>query len=85
MKTLVVGLLLLSLPGFRVTPSPSAPRKVVDNLLSKSHRGGRWYLADTGHAVYCFGPVITINMVDGSLRKVATYCKGDKPLVPLKD
>jgi hypothetical protein len=24
-------------------------------------------------------------MIDGGLRKVATYCQGDKPLVPLKD
>ena len=82
MKTLVVGLLLFSLPGFRVAPSP---RKPVDTYATKMHRGGRWYLAESGHAVYCVGPVITINMIDGSLRKVATYCRGDKPLVPLKD
>jgi hypothetical protein len=84
MKTLLVGLVLFSVPGFRVTPSPS-PQKVVDKLMAKSHSGGRWYLAENGHAVYCYGPVITINMVDGGLRKVATYCRGNKPLVPLKD
>ncbi len=82
MKTLVVGVLLLSLPGFRVAPSP---RKPADALMSRTHRGGRWYLAANGHAVYCRGPVITVNMVDGGPRKVATYCQGAKPLVPLKD
>ena len=82
MKTLVAGLLLFSFPGLSVAPSP---RKPLDTFVAKSHRGGRWYLAESGHAVYCVGPVITVNLMDGSLRKVATYCKGDKPLVPLKD
>jgi hypothetical protein len=54
-------------------------------MATKAHRGGRWYLAENGHAVYCVGPVITVTMVDGGLRRVATYCRGDKPLVPLKD
>jgi len=81
MKTLLVGL-LLSLPVSHITPPPPGP---VDPVVAKTHRGGRWYLAESGHAVYCVGPVITINTLDGGLRKVATYCKGDKPLVPLKD
>lgn len=84
MKTLVVGVLLLSLPGFRVASTPS-PNRPVDPVLTRTHRGGRWYLAANGHAVYCRGPVVTINLMDGGLRKVATYCQGDKPLVPLKD
>jgi len=80
MKTLVVGLLLSSLPGFRVAP---APRKPVDPVLAQTHRGGRWYLAESGHAVYCVGPVLMINTADAGPRKVATYCRGDRPLVPL--
>lgn len=84
MKTLVVGVLLFSIPGFRV--APNRVPKTTDSVLAKTHqRGGRWYLAANGHAVYCRGPVVTINMMDGGLRKVATYCQGDKPLVPLKD
>jgi hypothetical protein len=84
MKTLAVGLLLFSIPGLR--PSAHvAPRELAGTTLSKTHRGGRWYLAANGHAVYCLGPVLTVNTVDGELHKVATYCKGDKPLVPLKD
>jgi hypothetical protein len=82
MKTLVVGLILFSIPGFRSTPSPRRP---ADTVATKVHRGGRWYLAESGHAVYCRGPVITVNLVDGSLRKVATFCQGTHPLVPLKE
>ena len=83
MKTLV-ALVLFSIPAFRPSPAP-APKQPTGTLLSKAHAGGRWYLAATGHAVYCRGPVITINMLDGGPRKVATYCQGQKPLVPLKD
>ncbi|HKN33760.1 MAG TPA: hypothetical protein VJX16_11015 [Terriglobales bacterium] len=82
MKTLVVGLLLFSIPGFRITPSPKKP---ADPVVAQSQQKGRWYLAESGHAVFCSGPVITVNMGDGGLRKVATYCRGSKPLVPLKD
>ena len=84
MKTLVVGLLLFSIPGLRPSLKP-APREPADTILSKTHRGGRWYMAESGHAVYCVGPVLTVTTLDGGLHKVATYCKGDKPLVPLKD
>jgi hypothetical protein len=82
MKTLVVGLLLFSIPGFRVTPSPNKP---TDPVVARTQHSGRWYLAENGHAVYCSGPVITVKMDDGALRKVATYCRGTKPLVPLKE
>ncbi len=82
MKTLVVGLVLFSIPGFRIAPSP---RKPATPVVAQARHGGRWYLAETGHAVYCRGPVITIAMGDGTLRRVATYCQGDRPLVPVKD
>ena len=85
MMTLVLGLILFSIPGFRVTPSPQQrPTQPVAATAQVRH-GGQWYLAETGHAVYCRGPVITIAMEDGSLRKVATYCQGIHPLVPLKE
>lgn len=82
MKTLVVGLVLFSIPGFRITPSPKTPSTPP---AAQVRHGGKWYLAESGHAVYCRGPVITIAMEDGSLRKVATYCQGIHPLVPLKE
>lgn len=82
MKTLVVGLVLFSIPSFKVAPSPHQPTSPV---VAQVRHGGKWYLADSGHAVYCRGPVITVAMEDGSLRKVATYCQGVHPLVPLKE
>jgi len=83
MKTLVAGLVLFSIPGFRVAPSPPRPTQAA--AVSQVRHGGKWYLAETGHAVYCRGPVLTVAMEDGSLRKVATYCQGVHPLVPLKE
>jgi hypothetical protein len=82
MNTLVLALVLFSIPGFRSTPSPRRP---TTPPIAQVRQGGRWYLADSGHAVYCRGPVITIAMGDGSLRKVATFCQGIHPLVPLKE
>jgi hypothetical protein len=82
MKTLVAGLVLFSIPGFRVAPSPKHPSEPV---VAQVRHGGKWYLAENGHAVYCRGPVITVAMEDGTLRKVATYCQGIHPLVPLKE
>lgn len=82
MKTLVVGLVLFSIPGFKAAPSPHRPTEAA---VAQVRHGGKWYLAETGHAVYCRGPVITVAMEDGTLRKVATYCQGIHPLVPLKE
>jgi hypothetical protein len=44
-----------------------------------------WYLAESGHAVYCFGPVVTMPDVQNGLHHVATFCRGDHPMVQLKD
>ena len=50
-----------------------------------ARKGGQWYFARTGHAVYCYGPVMTLPNQVGSIERVATFCKGDQLLVPLKD
>jgi hypothetical protein len=42
-------------------------------------------MAANGHAVYCYGPVMTMPQAAGSLLRVATFCRGDLPMVPLKD
>ena len=57
-----------------VQSAPAAPRK-----------GGKWYFARTGHAVYCFGPVMNVTDRDGGIERVATFCKGNQLLVPLRD
>jgi len=81
MKVLVLALALslqfpkLSPPA-RLSPTPSEQ--------PAQHKGGKWYFAANGHAVYCYGPVVTLPQPDGLLH-VATFCRGDQPMVPLKD
>jgi hypothetical protein len=81
MKALTLAL-LLSLPVPRMAQPPKKP---ADLLPQHAHKGGRWYFAANGHAVYCYGPVMYVNQVQGGLQRVATFCQGEKPIVPLKD
>lgn len=83
MKTLVSVVMLLSFANPRLTQplrSPADPTPV-----RQARKGGRWYLAASGHAVYCLGPVRMLPDATGGIERVATYCEGDKPIVPLKD
>jgi hypothetical protein len=50
-----------------------------------ARKGGRWYLADNGHAVYCYGPVRVLPQPEGGLQRVATFCQGERNVVPLRD
>jgi hypothetical protein len=81
MKALTLAL-ILSLPVPRLAP-PAQPSLAPSTHLSG--KGGRWYLAATGHAVYCYGPVMTLPQGSNGLLRVATFCRGDKTMVPLKD
>jgi hypothetical protein len=83
MKVLATLLFALSLPGSRVAP----PLPVsADHLAARqSANHGQWYLAETGHAVYCYGPVKLVRDSTGGLQRVATFCRGDKAMIPLKD
>ncbi|HTA22523.1 MAG TPA: hypothetical protein VK763_03240 [Terriglobales bacterium] len=83
MKILATLLFALTLPGTRLAP-PLRPS--VDPLTSRqSANHGQWYLADTGHAVFCYGPVKLMKQPMGGLQRVATFCRGDRAMVPLKD
>jgi hypothetical protein len=86
MKIAATLTLLLALPGIRFTPSPKVPepqaRKSSQTAIP-AH--GQWYLAQSGHAVYCYGPVLTMPDVQSGLHRVATFCRGNQPMVPLKD
>ena len=82
MKLLTLSL-LFSLP---IGPlGPQKPLQQPTSQLSKHSRGGRWYFAATGHAVYCYGPVMTVPRANGDLQRVATLCRDGSPVVPLKD
>jgi hypothetical protein len=84
----VAVLLLASLP---VVPSqlrdfhPAPQPHFAQSARVPSRKGGKWYFARTGHAVYCFGPVMHVQSDTGGIETVATFCRGDQLLVPLKD
>jgi hypothetical protein len=82
MKTLALAL-LLSLPVPRFAPQDQPVPTPSQQPARK--KGGSWYFAATGHAVYCYGPVMTMPQPHGGLLKVATFCRGDRTMVPLKD
>ena len=85
MKTLSVLLLAsVSIPHISIPPAHlESPRPAQQTQIERAK--GKWYLARTGHAVYCYGPVMTLTDTSGGIERVATFCKGDKLLVPLKD
>ncbi len=65
-----------------------APQKTLrqpSTQITKHSKGGRWYFAASGHAVYCYGPVMTVPRANGDLQKVATFCRDGSAVVPLKD
>ena len=86
MKAIAI-LILASLP----VPQVQVPQNALPQAHFSQHaqatprKGGKWYFARTGHAVYCYGPVMLIPNASGDLEHVATFCRGDRLLVPLKD
>jgi hypothetical protein len=63
---------------------PAQPSPTPSQQPAKK-KGGQWYFTATGHAVYCYGPVVTMPQAPGVLTKVATFCRGNQVMVPLKD
>jgi hypothetical protein len=83
MKVLAAMLLSLSLHTPQALPTmPAGPHQPS---RQHSRKGGQWYFADSGHAVYCYGPVKMMPLPDGGLQRVATFCEGSSLVVPLKD
>jgi len=83
MKTLATLLMAFSLPGSRIALPLRAP--VDQPVTQPAHKGGKWYMAESGHAVFCYGPVMLVKQPQGGLQRVATFCRGDQAMVPLKD
>ena len=84
MKALVLAL-VLSLPVPRLAPPAQLSPTPSQSQQPAKAKGGRWYFAANGHAVYCYGPVMTMPQPRGGLARVATFCRGDQTMVPLKD
>jgi hypothetical protein len=64
---------------------PAQPVRQPSGHLSQPATTGRWYFAASGHAVYCYGPVMTLPQANGDPQKVATFCRDGQTVVPLKD
>ena len=86
MKAIAI-LILASLPVPHVSRPAAQPEPYFaqPQAAKASRKGGKWFLARTGHAVYCFGPVMTLTTVRGEIQRVATFCRGEQVVVPLKD
>jgi hypothetical protein len=90
MNTFATLMLLFSLPGVQVKPvikAPAAEVQTQESALRKqeARKGGRWLMAASGHAVYCFGPIVKMPDADGGFQQIATFCQGEKPMVELHD
>jgi hypothetical protein len=64
---------------------PAQPERRTSGQMDQHPKPGRWYFAASGHAVYCYGPVMTVPGANGELQKVATFCRDGSAVVPLKD
>ncbi len=92
MKALTLALLLTTVlsttlcTAFSVTTvKPTQTDRRLTGHVEQHSKSGRWYFAATGHAVYCYGPVMTLPQANGDLQKVATFCRDGRAVVPLKD
>jgi hypothetical protein len=83
MKTLILAFLVASLPYAKPTPRPLAAQ--VQQRTAKARIHGRWYMARDGHAIYCYGPVVTMDDLTAGPKHFATYCRGESPMVELRD
>jgi hypothetical protein len=80
MKVLTLVLLF----SFSVAKPPQ-PIRQPSGRVEAHTKGGQWYFAASGHAVYCYGPVMTLPRANGDLQHVATFCRDGQAVVPLKD
>ena len=83
MTILASLVLLFTLPGIHASSPARTP--VDQRVEQQARKGGKWYFAESGHAVFCYGPVMVVSHPEGGLQRVATFCQGDLTLVPLKD
>ena len=80
--TLIAKILILdSLTQLKLTPHLRQP---TGTMVKKNH-GGRWYMAEDGHAVYCYGESRLIKGPNGEFIRIATFCRGERAIIKLKE
>ena len=83
---LALLLLVLSATACAKSTLPPQPVKERPRVVNPEPvKRGRWHMAEDGHAVFCYGPVVTINALFGDPKRLATECRGRSPNVPLHD
>jgi len=83
---LALLLLVISATACAKSTLPRQPAKERPRVVNPEPvKRGRWHMAEDGHAVFCYGPVVTINAQFGDLKRVATECRGRSHNVPLHD
>jgi hypothetical protein len=86
LASLLTVALTVSLSASIITPTNvTQHERRLASRVEQHSKGGRWYFAANGHAVYCYGPVMTLPQANGDLQKVATFCRDGQAVVPLKD
>jgi hypothetical protein len=87
MRTQLALLLLLisATACAKSTVPPQPPKERPRVVYAERQKRGRWHMAEDGHAVFCYGPVVTINALFGDPKRVATECRGRSSKVPLHD
>jgi hypothetical protein len=85
MKALTLALLFGTTFSMTIAKPAAEPDRRLTGHIEQHSKSGRWYFAATGHAVYCYGPVMTLPQANGDLQKVATFCRDGRAVVPLKD
>jgi hypothetical protein len=86
MKALSLVALAFALSFSVTNRRPIAPASFTSKAL-KAQPKGQWYLAASGHAVYCYGPVVKVVDWQNEIgfRRVATFCRGERPMVKLRE
>jgi len=83
---LALLILVISATACAKSTLPLYPAKEQPRVVNlEPVKRGRWHMAEDGHAVFCYGPVVTINSLFGDPKRVATGCRGRSPNVPLHD
>jgi hypothetical protein len=85
---MLLTLLAIALPASANVPAYRKPLPQPQPTFAErkvANSGGRWYMAQDGHAVYCYGPTRMIPAPDGGFQKIVTFCRGDKVIVTLHE